>query len=221
MRTERVMSTVEERSRSHLSIFARSMSKWRVIAALMTCIIALISIPSAWGQVYKDSTSIGAGTFANSTGRISLNQVAGVGNQQSNSALITDVPGQLKIDQNSVGDYVQSQDRGSTNIGNGALAGASGLIQISQTSGTGNLAANAAFVGIGNSADAVNAISLSQVRGGFAPPDVNSMQFNGHDSISPTAFAGASGVIQVQQTAGNDNIVANKMAVHVAGAIPR
>jgi hypothetical protein len=219
MEHERAMSTAEERLASHLGMFARSRPKWRVLAALTTFAIASISTPSAWGQIYQDSTSIGAGTFANLSGQISLNQVAGVGNQQDNSALVTDIPGQLTINQESIGNFVPSQDKGSTNIGNGALAGASGLIQISQTSGTGNEAANAAFVGIGNAADAVNAISLSQMRGGFAPLDANSMQFSGHDSISPTAFAGASGVIQVQQTAGNDNVVANTLAVHVGGAI--
>ena len=61
--------------------------------------------------------------------------------------------------------------------------------------------------------DALDAVSLSQMRGGT--PLVSPNGYDGHTSIAPTAFAGATGVVQVEQTAGNNNIAANVLSVHV------
>src|ERR1700691_3659496 len=80
--------------RTTVSTAGLSVVKPGVIAALVVLMLAAASPPSAWAQIYKDSTSIGASTLTEATGTISVNQVAGVGNQQTNAALVTDVPGQ-------------------------------------------------------------------------------------------------------------------------------
>jgi hypothetical protein len=196
---------------------ASSAIKSRTIGALvMFAVVGWTALTGyARAQDIGGTTFIGASSGLNLTGSLSINQVTGVGNQQNNSSIVTDVPGQLTINQSSIGEFITDVYSGSTIIGDHAFTQASGLVQVSQTSGAGNIAANAEFVGIGDTGNAVNAISLSQLRSGFAEPDPNSPQFDALNSISPTAFAGSSGLIQVQQTAGNNNVAANTMAVHM------
>jgi len=182
---------------------------------------ALIGIVSgqALAQGVPGKTSIGDSSLIGFSGRVAINQASGVGNQEMNAAAISGTAnGTLAANQNLQGNFTPT-DNGSASIGNLALAGASGLVQITQASGNGNIAANAAFVGVGSGSDALNPISLSQMRSGFAPPDPNAVPYTGHTSISPTAFSGATGVVQVDQTAGDNNVGANLFSLRVnAGA---
>jgi hypothetical protein len=57
-------------------------------------------------------------------------------------------------------------------------------------------------------------VNLSQMRGG-APLVNPSGPYDGHTSMAPGAFAGATGVVQVEQTAGNNNTAANVLSVHI------
>jgi hypothetical protein len=191
--------------------------KSRVAATVVLLSLAGWFAPmgSARAQVLGDTTVIGANSGVNDTGTVSLNEVAGVGNQQTNSALITGIPGKMTINQSSIGNFVNTHDSGAAIIGDSAFSLSSGLMQISQASGSGNVEANAAFVGVSATGSALTAISLSQLRGGFAPPNPNA-DFQGTYSIAPTAFAGSSGLVQVQQTAGTNNVTANSVAVNFA-----
>src|ERR1700690_2441776 len=56
---------------------------------------------NAWAQALGDVTSIGASSVTNTAGQVSINEAAGVGNQQNNSALVTDIPGKLTVNQSS------------------------------------------------------------------------------------------------------------------------
>jgi hypothetical protein len=176
-------------------------------------------VGTALAQGVPGKTSIGDSSLTGFSGRVGINQASGVGNQEMNAAAISGTAaGTLAVNQNLQGNFAPT-DNGSASIGNFALAGASGLVQITQSSGNGNIAANAAFIGVGPESDALNPISLSQMRSGFAPPDPNAAPYTGHTSISPTAFSGATGVVQVDQTAGDNNIGANLFSLRVnAGA---
>jgi hypothetical protein len=205
-------------AKAYTSFTESSATKPRAIVALMASVIVIglaASMGTARAQDIGDNTSIGASSGVNSNGSISINQVAGVGNQQSNESLVTNSPGQLQINQISLGNFVADSDKGSATIGSGAFAGASGLVQVSQASGAGNISANAAFVGVTSAQDALSPIVLSQFRGGFAPADPNAPQYDGHYAIASTAFAGSSGLVQVDQTVGNNNVTSNVVAVHV------
>jgi hypothetical protein len=170
---------------------------------------------NARAQVLGDTTSIGPNSGVNNIGAVSINEVAGVGNQQTNEALVTGIPGKMSVNQTSIGNFVNTRNAGTAIIGDAAFSSSSGLIQVSQASGAGNVEANAAFVGVSATGSALTAISLSQFRGGFAPPNPNA-EFQGTYSIAPTAFTGASGLVQVQQTAGDNNVTANSVAVNFA-----
>jgi hypothetical protein len=204
-------------SKASIPTTASRLPKSRLAAAvvLLSLVGGFAPMHSAQAQVLGDTTVIGPNSGVNNVGAVSLNEVAGVGNQQANSALVTDIPGKMSINQNSVGNFVNVRNSGSTIISDGAFALSSGLMQVSQASGSGNVEANAAFVGVSETGSALTAISLSQLRGGFAPPNPNA-EFQGTYSIAPTAFSGASGLVQVQQTAGTNNVTANSVAVNFA-----
>jgi hypothetical protein len=137
-----------------------------------------------------------------------------VGNQEANVALITVIPAKINIDQYSYGPLKNSAKGGDATIGGTAFAGSSGITQVTQASGSGNIEANAAFIGIGFAGNPLNEVSLSQIRAG-APLVNPSGPYYGHTSMSPGAFAGATGVVQVEQAAGNNNTAANVLSVHV------
>jgi len=190
-------------------------SRVAVTIVLLSLVGWIAPMGSARAQVLGDTTVIGPNSGVNNVGAVSINEVAGVGNQQNNEALITGIPGKITVNQNSVGNFVNIRDTGAAIIGDAAFSSSLGLIQVSQASGAGNVEANAAFVGVSATGNALTAISLSQLRGGFAPPNPNA-EFQGTYSIAPTAFGGTSGLVQVQQTAGTNNVTANSVAVNFA-----
>jgi hypothetical protein len=200
-------------AKAYTSFKGSSVTKPRTIITIVA--VLMLGVAGAAGSARAQDTSIGAATLTDTSGAISVNQVAGVGNQQTNEALVTAAPGQVQIDQLSVGNFLTSADKGSATIGAGALAGTTGLLQVTQTSGAGNLSANAAFVGVSGAEDALSPITLSHFRGGFAPVDPNSPQYDGRYAIASSAFAGSSGLVQVDQTVGNNNVTSNVVAVHV------
>jgi hypothetical protein len=97
--------------------------------------------------------SIGARAFSNASGAVMVNQSAGAGNIQSNSALL----GTAAIGVEAVSDAVlsaaaatnggrgrpaEAQGVREVRIGTAAFANATGLVQVNQTAGAGNVTAN-------------------------------------------------------------------------------
>jgi hypothetical protein len=186
------------------------MSRWSI--ALLAAILSTSTfVGGVWAQ--SDNTLIGGSSFSGANGIRTINQAAGVGNQEANAAVITTGPGHIDIQQFSWGILKNDSKSGDATISGNAFAGSSGITQVTQASGSGNIEANAAFIGIGFPGAAMDAVTLSQMRGGA--PLVNPNGYDGHTSIAPTAFAGATGVVQVEQAAGNNNIAGNVLSVHV------
>lgn len=144
-----------------------------------------------------------------------FNQAAGLINQEDNEQLVTTNAGQINIDQTSLGS-IQVTNNANAKIGDMVGANSSGLMQINQAAGDGNLLANAAFIGVSAQAlTPLSGISLSQTRasggsGGTEPT------FEGQATMASTAFLHASGVVQVDQVAGNNNLASNALTLHVA-----
>jgi hypothetical protein len=97
--------------------------------------------------------SIGANAFSNASGAVMVNQSAGAGNIQSNSAQI----GTAAIGVEAVSDAVlsaaaatsgahghpsEAQGIREASIGHAAFANATGLVQVNQSAGAGNVTAN-------------------------------------------------------------------------------
>ncbi|PVX83797.1 hypothetical protein [Paraburkholderia unamae] len=104
-------------------------------------------------RVKDASATIGAGAFANTTGAMMVNQSAGVGNVQRNSALIstgaigvaTVSDGELSAAAAANGGQGQMAQAGGireVRIDGAAFRNATGLVQVNQTAGAGNATAN-------------------------------------------------------------------------------
>ncbi len=114
--------------------------------------------PELSGQVAQ--TEIGGQAFSHASGFLGINQVSGVGNAQLNTIVVGAVGSPLGQIRATEGGATSSQlpnpadrhagqsgakdstDRYSATIGDGALSGFGGVLQINQVSGIGNVTAN-------------------------------------------------------------------------------
>ncbi|MGH7905579.1 MAG: hypothetical protein ACREP6_03035, partial [Candidatus Binataceae bacterium] len=188
-------------------------------AAFVFALLTGLSIAGIAAAQQLDVTSIGPSSVTGVSGAVAMNQTAGVGNESVNTTLITKENGQLSVSQLSVGAFQSAATGLQASIGDGAFSGTTGVIQLNQVSGSGNIDANAAFIGIGSSGTALASINLSQMRGGADPNGANMPPQSVQASIANTAFSGVSGVAQVQQVSGNNNVVANTVSLHYNAGI--
>ncbi|HKV55579.1 MAG TPA: hypothetical protein VJN94_13170 [Candidatus Binataceae bacterium] len=158
--------------------------------------------------------SIDSGTVQNLNGHVAINEAAGAGNQESNAAVVTTAVGALNISQQSTGNVGIRTTTGSTKIGDNAFAGSTGVIQVTQAGGVGNMLANAAFVGLDGPTGSMGPLSLSQVSNAPMPQSNANTTYHEQTGIASTAFSGVNGVVQADQAAGNNNIAANALSVH-------
>ncbi|MBK3787050.1 hypothetical protein G3A43_43570 [Paraburkholderia aspalathi] len=97
--------------------------------------------------------AIGSNAFSNTSGLIEVNQSAGVGNLQRNSALVGSAPVEAVVVADGVlsattarggglGRSGDSHDSREAFISQDALRNVSGIVQINQTAGTGNISSN-------------------------------------------------------------------------------
>ncbi|WP_244106182.1 hypothetical protein [Paraburkholderia phenazinium] len=98
-------------------------------------------------------SDIDSNAFSNTSGLIEVNQSAGVGNLQRNSAVVGSAPVEGEIVADGVlsattaknsgpGGSGQNHDAREVSIGPDALKNVSGIVQINQTAGTGNVSSN-------------------------------------------------------------------------------
>lgn len=92
-----------------------------------------------------------------------------------------------------------------------AFAAAVGLIHVNEAAGVGNRQANAATIVLGRISDSVLANAISQQ----GPAHIPSIAARNRVGITPGAFAHASGLVQVNQAAGNNNASINEFSLHV------
>ena len=98
-------------------------------------------------------SDIGSNAFSNTSGLIEVNQSAGVANLQRNSAVIGSAPveGEIVADgvlsattakNGGTGRSGENHDPREVSIGTDALKNVSGIVQINQTAGSGNVSSN-------------------------------------------------------------------------------
>jgi hypothetical protein len=168
---------------------------------------------------------ITAATLSGSIGRIAVNTAAGNGSAQANLAAIGtggSLAAALENDQRIAPSFLPAHTGAQSEIGANAFRGASGLISVNQSSGNGNTQANLAAIAVGN----LSEVSIEQLgRVNAAPPDAHVAAGNGGNerrqkvAIADSAFAGAHGVVQVNQLAGSGNSTANVFALSIGAGI--
>ena len=151
-------------------------------------------------------------------GVVGINQAAGDANAQSNSrAIAISRDGGIAIAdtidrQQASLNQVAMPDVAVTRIGDNALSGTHGLIGINQTSGVQNIQLNAAAIAMsinGELSDATLARTLSDAPA-VVPDSTDSVNTQRQVQIDSTAFVGAAGLVQLNQTAGSGNISSNR-----------
>jgi hypothetical protein len=162
-------------------------------------------------------SAIDGDVLANARGRVSINVSAGFANAQSNNAALAASSGSANAVATAnvrVDGVPRMPGDSSALIAGNAFAGAAGMLSVNQASGSANAQANVIAIGLGADADALAESVLSSTASGIAPASV----FRGtvrEAAISDSAFRGARGLVQVNQSAGSGNRTANHFALQV------
>ncbi|WP_206952978.1 hypothetical protein [Trinickia acidisoli] len=187
--------------------------------ALAACFAALAAPASAWAQttpVVTGDATISSGALAGSKGVLSVNEAAGLDNAQSNQAAIVAAPSG-GVDTN-VAQSAQAHARvpsAQTSIEDGALSNVSGVAMVNQAAGAANLQRNSVVLG----AAAIGVESVSDSELSAASPkqgrvDVSAMgQGERAVRIGNDVLKNASGIAQINQTAGAGNTTANSFVL--------
>lgn len=161
--------------------------------------------------------------LSNVQGVVSVNMAAGDGNLQANAGAIAvgpDATARATVEQSPA---VPTLDKGEVRarIGDGAFAGAQGWIAVNQSAGQANAQNNTLVISTGIEGETVDNADLGAVgsSGRTRPGEADDDEGSATASIDPTAFAGARGVVQVNQAAGSGNATSNRFELHVDSAI--
>lgn len=181
-------------------------------------------LPDTPGYVTK--SVIDGNALSHVRGRFAVNMTAGDSNVQANAAAVALgtqggpaiglVGGIQVIDQRQTG----LPDVATASIGGNAFAHSAGLISVNQSSGVGNAQANGAAFAMGFEEVIAESV-LSATTSNVVPAGAGTGKSHQTVSIADTAFDGAHGLVQVNQSAGSGNSTANNFALQVQlGAKP-
>ncbi len=171
------------------------------------------------GGAAVDISTIGP-ALQRSTGLVTVNQTAGDGNVQQNSAALAESEGHSVAAVNAVQALervVPAVDQLLTaDIESGAFDDALGVYLVNQSAGVGNSQLNGAAIAVGG-VSALAIVQLDDARlqeqsvGSAVPllPEEGGAQVSTGANLAPDAFAGARGLFLVNQAAGNNNATAN------------
>lgn len=187
------------------------------VASALTAMAGVSHAQDVWitnGELNGTHATIESGVAVGVSGALGVNQAAGVNNAQANSALIANggsvTAGASSTNQQAL--VTTTTGAASAAIQGNAFSGTSGLTQVNQTSGAGNLQRNATVIVTGDASGVASvsdtALSAAISKGGPAGANNLNDQFR-TASISGDAFRGVSGVLQVNQSAGIGNVTAN------------
>ncbi|MEX3939552.1 hypothetical protein AB4Y44_08370 [Paraburkholderia sp. BR10937] len=178
---------------------------------------ALAFASAAQAQVSVGATaSIAPGAATSTTGALTVNETAGIDNAQANQLTITTGNVSINVNGDEQLASVTAQLKGaSATIGAGAFANTNGAMMVNQSAGVGNVQRNTALISSG--AIGVAAVSDGELSAAAA-------QNGGHGQtaqaggirevrIDNAAFRNATGLVQVNQTAGAGNATANSFVL--------
>jgi hypothetical protein len=204
----------------------QALSATLIAAVIIACAgVALAADPAPQMPTYATHSVIGPYTLSGVRGRAAVNEAAGDSNAQSSAAALVTAAGLSSATVNEVQNTAALIDQpavASARIGGYAFANAAGLLSINQASGVANAQANRATLGVGSGAEVVTDSVLAAATSNAGPAGGGTTQTRRQAvSIADTAFDGARGLVQVNQSAGSGNATANTFALRVqSGATP-
>lgn len=188
-------------------------------ASLITCFASIAAPACGWAQtapVVTGDATLAAGAFAGAKGVVGVNEAAGLNNAQSNQAAIVTAPNGA-VD-TSIAQSAQARARipsARASIEDGALSNVSGVAMVNQAAGAANLQRNSVVIG----AAAMGVESVSDSELSAASPkqgrvDVSAMTHGERAvRIGNDVLKNASGIAQINQTAGAGNVTANSFVL--------
>lgn len=204
----------EDDDSTTINMVSRNLSDQKVASA------AGIALP-----VNINQNVISGNVMANASGILAINMVAGDKNQQVNVAVIGyDAQGvaaaQTGILQSLTNNRGPIQDIATTRIEGNAFSNASGMLSINQISGFANIQTNNATISLGIQGEQITDSVLAMTVPNTAGPQTagENLESRRDVSISETAFQNASGVVQLNQTAGSHNDSANNFKLQLLEA---
>ncbi|MBY5968470.1 hypothetical protein LCL99_12730 [Halomonas denitrificans] len=194
----------------------------RVVMFATALGLVMVSPDSARGQdlgVLRNSSVISGQALSGVSGVTSANLAAGSQNLQSSSGSLA--TGDAATINNRLVQQVRIDERLAdmevgTAIREGAFGQSSGWMSVNQTAGVGNLQSNSFGMALGSTVSGLSDDSLQQVLAprqglnGGDGSDSNGVTRN--LDIDESSFAGARGVIQVNQSAGTGNATRNSFS---------
>ncbi len=175
---------------------------------------------------YVTQSVIDSNVLSHVRGRFAVNMTAGDSNVQANAASIAlgaegssaiGLVGGIQVTDPRQGNL---PDLATASIGSNVFANSSGLISVNQSSGVGNAQANGAAFAMGFEEVVAESV-LSAATSNAVPIGAGAGKSHQAVSINDTAFDGAHGLVQVNQSAGSGNSTANNFALQVQlGAKP-
>ncbi|WP_347906727.1 adhesin [Pseudomonas grandcourensis] len=191
------------------------MSRSLLLLALLGCtgVMADSGVSSVNTATLQDSGTQYRGNF-------NINQAAGDQHQQANVraiAIDTQAGAITSVQQKITTPANPSMDATAT-IGGGAFSNGNGVLGVNQGAGANNQMANAMRVSISAAPQAIDDSALSQQNVALLPNSGATGTPNGSRQVvtSDQAFTGSLGVIQVNQSAGVGNRMANTLSIRVA-----
>jgi hypothetical protein len=175
---------------------------------------------------YVTESIIDGSALSNVRGRFAVNMVAGDSNVQANAAAVAlgtqDGPTIGQVGGIQVTDPRQGTrpDVAVAIIGGKVFTNSSGLISVNQTSGVGNTQANGAAFAMGFEEVVAESV-LSATTSNVVPTGAGTGKSHQAVSIDDSAFNGARGLVQVNQSAGSGNSTVNNFSLQLQlGAKP-
>ena len=189
--------------------------------SLGLCLLACAAVVHA--QDASDTARLGENALRSSSGRIATNQAAGEGNAQANIAVFA-VSGtgfaqaQAALRQQARASGGARSRSAQVWMGADALGGSHGLVSINQAAGGGNTQTNLFILESGPVAATVDDGTLARNASAQTPEWTGEAStFRREARIDGGALAGSTGVVQVNQSAGVGNSIANVIALRLSG----
>lgn len=181
-----------------------------------TAALLFVSLNVVAAGLHQDINRIEPNSLNNISGSIGVNTAAGDNNIQANNKIIAVGRHAQAISKSKM--YTEGLNNNgvaSVRIEANTLQNAHGLISVNQVSGSHNIQLNDVNIAFGEHAQVLSDISLS-VR------PTNSLNLKDEDNLGDKSFyldnnslKGANGAIQVNQIAGNGNIVVNRVSMPI------
>ena len=176
-------------------------------------ILALLSSTTAWA----DDSAVINNSGKNYNGNFSINQSAGIQQQPANNRAITLGGQATTVNIQNLNGKVDPSLNAKAAIAGTSFTNGNGMLGINQTAGANNQSINAVRVSINPGPQSIDDSVLLQQNTTTLATDSGFTPTTGSRQVvtSDQAFTGSRGVIQVNQSAGVGNRVANTLGITI------